>query len=190
MNKNEVFIKLPDRPPPSSTVGIIAWAQKNLFSSTTNALTTILFFYLIYLYIPPFFDWAIFNANFSGSDRSICDANKAGACWTFIKVRFDQLLFGLYFASNPEQIWRPVVALSIFVLLLIPLVIEKTPHKKWLFNIFAYYLPNHFYNISLWGLFWHSHIQYNTVGWFSPHIRFSFCWNSSRFADRYYTRIR
>ena len=132
MNKNEVFIKLPDRPPPSSTVGIIAWAQKNLFSSTTNALTTILFFYLIYLYIPPFFDWAIFNANFSGSDRSICDANKAGACWTFIKVRFDQLLFGLYFASNPEQIWRPVVALSIFFLILIPLVIEKTPHKKWL----------------------------------------------------------
>ena len=50
----------------------------------------------------------------------------------FYKVRFDQLLFGLYFASNPEQIWRPVVALSIFVLILIPLVIEKTPHKKWL----------------------------------------------------------
>ena len=28
MNKNEVFIKLPDRPPPSSTVGIIAWGSE------------------------------------------------------------------------------------------------------------------------------------------------------------------
>ncbi len=153
MNKNEVFIKLPDRPPPSSTVGIIAWTQKNLFSSTTNALTTILFFYLIYLYIPPFFDWAIFNANFSGSDRSICDANKAGACWTFIKVRFDQLLFGLYFASNPDQIWRPVVALSIFVLLLIPLVIEKTPHKKWLLIFLLTIYPIIFITLVYGGYF-------------------------------------
>ena len=108
MNKNEVFIKLPDRPPPSSTVGIIAWAQINLFSSTTNALTTILFFYLIYLYIPPFFDWAIFNANFSGNDRSLLRCQQSWCLLDIIKVRFDQLLFGLYFASNPEQIWRPV----------------------------------------------------------------------------------
>ena len=132
MNKNEAFVKLPDRSPPGSTIGIIAWIRQNLFSSATNTFTTILFLYLFYLYIPPFLDWAIFNANITGSDRSVCDANKAGACWTFIKVRLDQLLFGLYFASNPEQIWRPTLALSLFALILIPLVIERTPHKKWL----------------------------------------------------------
>ena len=90
------FVRLPDRNPPSSTIGFIAWLRQNLFSSLTNTLTTILFCYLFYLYIPPFIEWAIINANISGTDRSVCDANKAGACWTFIKVRLDQLLFGLY----------------------------------------------------------------------------------------------
>ena len=128
MNKNEEFVKLPDRSPPGSSIGLFTWIRQNLFSSATNTLTTILFLYLFYLYIPPFLDWAVFNANITGSDRSVCDANKAGACWTFIKVRLDQLLFGLYFAANPEQIWRPTLALSLFAFILIPLVFEKTPY--------------------------------------------------------------
>ena len=84
------FKKLPDRDPPENTIGWIAWIRDNLFSSATNTLTTLIFVYLFYLYIPPFIEWAIINANISGTDRSVCDANKSGACWTFIKVRLEQ----------------------------------------------------------------------------------------------------
>ena len=153
MSKTEEFVKLPDRSPPGSSIGAIAWTRQNLFSSATNTLTTILFLYLFYLYLPSFLDWAIFSANISGSDRSICDANKAGACWTFIKVRFDQLLFGLYFAANPEQIWRPTAALSLFALILIPLIIEKTPHKKWLMLFLLIIYPIIFIVLVYGGFF-------------------------------------
>ena len=85
------FQKIPDREPPSSTVGMLAWIRINLFGTTTNTITTLLFLYLIYLFLPPFLDWAIFNANISGNDRSVCDENKSGARWTFVKVRFEQL---------------------------------------------------------------------------------------------------
>ena len=147
------FKKLPDREPPANTIGWIAWIRDNLFSSATNTLTTLLFVYLFYLYIPPFIEWAIINANISGTDRSVCDANKSGACWTFIKVRLEQLLFGLYFASNPEQTWRPIVAFSAFGILIVPLVIDKTPYKKWLLIALLTIYPVLFICVVYGGVF-------------------------------------
>ena len=147
------FKKLPDRDPPENTIGWIAWIRDNLFSSATNTLTTLIFVYLFYLYIPPFIEWAIINANISGTDRSVCDANKSGACWTFIKVRLEQLLFGLYFASNPEQTWRPIVAFSVFGMLIFPLVIDKTPHKKWLLLALLTLYPVLFICVVYGGVF-------------------------------------
>ena len=147
------FIKIPDREPPINSIGWLAWIRHNLFGSTTNTLITVLFFYLFYLYIPPFIDWAILNANISGSDRSVCDANKAGACWTFIKVRLDQLLFGLYFATNPEEIWRPIFVFALFGMLVVPLVIDSTPHKKWLLMILLTIYPVIFIAVVYGGVF-------------------------------------
>jgi len=152
-SKTIKFEKLPDRLPPSNTVGWMAWVKTNLFGSVSNTLVTLLFFYLIFLYIPPFIEWAFINANFSGSDRSVCDENKAGACWTFVKVRFDQLLFGLYFATNPDQMWRPIVAFIGFFGLLIPLMIDKTPHKKWLLITLLTIFPVFFLLIVRGGVF-------------------------------------
>ena len=130
------FEKLPDRLPPVNTVGWVAWVKQNLFGSVSNTIITLLFFYLMFLYIPPFLEWAVFNANISGSDRTTCDENRSGACWTFIKVRMEQLLFGLYFAQNPDQMWRPIMAFIVFGGLLTPLAIDRTPYKKWLLLIF------------------------------------------------------
>ena len=154
MSENSTnFIKIPDREPPINSIGWLAWIRHNLFGSTTNTLITVLFFYLFYLYIPPFIDWAILNANISGSDRSVCDANKEGACWTFIKVRLDQLLFGLYFATNPEEIWRPIFVFALFGMLVVPLVIDSTPHKKWLLMILLTIYPVIFIAVVYGGVF-------------------------------------
>ncbi len=147
------FQKIPDREPPSSTVGMLAWIRINLFGTTSNTITTLLFLYLIYLFLPPFLDWAIFNANISGNDRSVCDENKSGACWTFVKVRFEQLLFGLYFATNPDQVWRPITAFLTFGIILTPLLFEKTPFKKWLLLILLTAYPVFFICIVYGGAF-------------------------------------
>ena len=146
-DQNSQFALIPDRAPPSTAVGPVAWIRDNLFGSVSSSLTTLIFLYLFVIYVPLFVDWAIISANWTGSDRSVCDANRDGACWTFIGVRLEQILFGLYFGSNPDQVWRPVTVFVVFFALLIPLMMDRTPHKKWLgltllipFPVFFYFL--------------------------------------------------
>ena len=154
MTMNNVkFEKLPDRLPPVNTVGWVAWIKQNLFGSVSNTIITLLFFYLIFLYVPPFLEWAVFNANISGNDRTTCDENRSGACWTFVKVRIEQLLFGLYFAKNPDQMWRPIMAFIVFAGLLTPLAIDRTPYKKWLLLILLIAYPIYFISTVGGGIF-------------------------------------
>ena len=104
---------LPDRPPPSSETGIWHWLRINLFGSPANTILTLLGLYLLWLFIPPLIDWALIKAHFTGHDRSVCDAGHGGACWTFIKVRFTQILFGLYYGAHTDQLWRPLLAFAL-----------------------------------------------------------------------------
>ena len=120
---------LPDRPPPLSERGLIHWAHDNLFSSKTNTALTLISLYLLYLLVPPLIDWALLKATISGTDRNVCDAHAGGACWTFVKVRFNQIMFGLYYGSHPAQIWRPILAFFLLVGLVAPLFVERFHHK-------------------------------------------------------------
>lgn len=121
----------PSRPAPASEVGTYHWVRQNLFGSVTNTLLTIASLYVLYTLLPPLLNWAIFNANISGSDRSVCDANHGGACWTFIKVRLNQILFGLFYSSNPDQIWRPVLAFFVLAGSITWLLIKGLPFKSY-----------------------------------------------------------
>lgn len=56
----------------------------------------------------PLFRWAIVDAVWSG-DAGHCRA-AAGACWAFIRMRLNFLLFGFY---PPEEFMRPVAAILI-----------------------------------------------------------------------------
>lgn len=109
--------------------GPIKWAREHLFGSVTNTLLTLLGLYVMYLVVPAVLDWALFDANLSGSDRSVCDANRDGACWTFIKVRFVQILFGLYYGVNMDELWRPILAFALLAGLIGWLLLKATPHK-------------------------------------------------------------
>ena len=126
------FRPSPSQPPPLIEVGAIGWIRANLFSSWMNTALTLVAVYLLYITIPPFLDWAFFDANWEGRDRSICDANKEGACWTFIKVRFLQIMFGLFYGANPDQVWRPVLFFALLIALVIPLFVEAFPYKRYL----------------------------------------------------------
>lgn len=140
MSDTVIFEPKASRPPPLRETGLYHWARERLFGSVTNTLVTLICLYLLYLLVPPMVQWAILDANISGTDRSVCDANPDGACWTFIKVRFVQIMFGLHFGQNPDQVWRPVLGLAIFAALIAWLVLPRTPYKAQvgLFTLFGF----------------------------------------------------
>ena len=44
----KTFVPAPDRAPPSSAVGPIAWIRDNLFGSIGSSIATLVFFYLFH----------------------------------------------------------------------------------------------------------------------------------------------
>ena len=133
---------LPDRSPPVTEVGLIGWLRKNLFSSISNTILTVLGIYLIWLVVPPILDWVIFDANFVGDSRDACTGS--GACWVFIKVRISQFMYGFYPA---DERWRINLAGIIAVICIAWLVIERLPYKRYVgffalvpFPILCYFL--------------------------------------------------
>lgn len=131
------FIPIKPRPAPASTVGALGWMRANLFSSPLNIALTAAGLWVFYQLVPPALNWLFFNATISGGEVSVCktaDANgeivdAPGACWTFIKVRFLQLMFGLYYSGNLEQVWRPILMFALFVALMIPLFVPAFRRK-------------------------------------------------------------
>jgi general L-amino acid transport system permease protein len=129
------FEALPDLPPPTSEVGVVGWLRKNLFSSIANSIMTLVAVYLLYLSIPPMVEWALINADWTGSSREACTSG--GACWVFIYARINQFLYGFY---PPEEQWRVNLAAAIFVISLLWLVIRGLPGKAWIgaFTLFIF----------------------------------------------------
>ncbi len=125
----------PDLPPPSTSVGVIGWARKNLFSSPFNSVLTLCALYIVVRFLPPVINWAFLDANWAGSTRDAC--TDGGACWVFVKVRLAQFMFGFYPA---DQYWRVILAFGLLGVLIAWLLIEKTPKKTWVaaFTILVY----------------------------------------------------
>ena len=66
--------------PPRSEVGVIGWLRKNLFSSPTNALLTVIGIWLIWTVVSNVVDWALLHATWEGEDGKACSREGAGAC--------------------------------------------------------------------------------------------------------------
>ncbi len=125
----------PDQPAPASSVGVVGWLRKNLFSSIPNAIFTIIGILLIYKLVPPALNWAFITADWTGTTREACTSD--GACWVFVGVRINQFLFGFYPAS---EYWRVVASFSLVGVLVAWLLIEQTPKKGLVaaFTVFCY----------------------------------------------------
>lgn len=123
------FVPSQPAPPPSTTTPAIAWLQQNFFNSPFSIVMTLLSVYLLWQVLPGALSWALFEANWSGHDRSVCDANPDGACWTAIRVRFWQIMLGLYYGANPDEIWRPLTVFAVYGALVVVLLSDKLPAK-------------------------------------------------------------
>ena len=115
----------PNLPPPPGAVGALGWLRRNLFSSPSNIALTLLALYLLYILIPPALRWAFLDATWSGDNREACSANR-GACWVFIRVHFDQFMYGFY---PDEQRWRVNIAVVLLVLGAAPLFVRAVPDQ-------------------------------------------------------------
>ena len=158
---SDKFVPLPSRPAPAATTGAMGWLRANLLSSPLNIGLTLMVVYALIQIIPPVMQWIFLDATWSGKDSMACKtttdsgevADAPGACWAFISARLVQILFGLYYSGNPDQLWRPILmfallgagiglllwpafrpklALGAFMILGFPFVAVALVHGKWL----------------------------------------------------------
>jgi len=80
---------------------ILDTLNKNINSDWFNSILTIFAIFLLIKTIPPVLDWVFFDATFVGSKKEDCVSD--GACWVFINVWFERLIYGLY---PNNEIWR------------------------------------------------------------------------------------
>lgn len=114
----------PSWEPPKNTVGFQAWIRENLFSSWFNSFLTLFAVYIVYITFPPFFDWAFFSADWTGTSREDCTSG--GACWVFINVWFEQLIYGRF---PKDQVWRINLSYVIAIAAAIPLFFDAVPRR-------------------------------------------------------------
>ena len=119
------FKPLPAQPAPEQTVGVIAWARNNLFSSVGNTFATVVVIAILGSTLPTMLDWLFFSANWSGETQDACTND--GACWVFVQAWSQQLFYGSY----PEgEIWRINLCLSLLAIILVASYKIKKGHRE------------------------------------------------------------
>ena len=118
-----------------SGIRILDNFNKNVNSTTFNAVLTLLIIFIFFKYTPPLLNWLIFDADFAGSAKEDCTSD--GACWVFVKVWFKRFMYGMY--PNAEQ-WRINTAFLILFALVGAAFFVPPKYKKYiiLFMLFIY----------------------------------------------------
>lgn len=114
-----------DLAPPSERIGALKWLKDNLFNSLLNTILTLVCLWLLWKIIPPVVSWVFLDSTIAGDSREACAAIE-GACWTFVKARFGQFMYGFY--PSPER-WRVNLAFLILILAAIPLFLPSFRYK-------------------------------------------------------------
>ncbi|MFD1197519.1 amino acid ABC transporter permease [Brucella gallinifaecis] len=156
--------------PPRSVQGLSHWLRVNLFATPVDAALTIFGLAIVAWFLPPMIQWLFVNAAWTGADRTACltvaqggiqPDGWSGACWAFVNAKYQQFIYGRYPLGER---WRVDLTAALFVILLIPLMIPKIPHKALnavlffvAFPIIAYFLlvggslGLRYVETSLWG---------------------------------------
>lgn len=127
----QTFVATKSRLPRQRNKGLMVWLKAKLFNNLLNSLLSISVFYLLYLMISAALDWAIFDAVWDASSRRECQSiNPDGACWAGVISWFNNLIYGRYDVALQ---WRVNLGFVIGFLWLLPLALDKTPYKAWVF---------------------------------------------------------
>lgn len=155
---------LAQQPAPLGISGPSHWFRTRLFATPKDTVLTILALALLVYVIPGMINWLFIDAVWTGSDRTACATviqggilpdGQSGACWAFVEAKFQQFMFGRYPA---DERWRPILVAVFFVILLVPMLIPKVPHKGW--NALALFIILPFISFFLLiGGFGLSHVE-------------------------------
>ena len=103
---------------------IIDWLRRNLFSSVSNTVLTLIVLATLAWALPPFIAWAFTDATISGNTKAACTGD--GACWTFIRIRLPQFFYGHYPIG---EIWRVNLAGVLLAIFSVPVLRDKTRRR-------------------------------------------------------------
>ena len=118
------------RPPMRSRISPVDWARRNLFSSVGNTALTLFCLWLLWLAVPPFLDFTIFSAVWTGATREVCLGPDKGACWPLVWANLGQFIYGRY---PEDEIWRVNVVFALGFAAIVPALIPSAPAKR--FNL-------------------------------------------------------
>ena len=79
---------------------------------------------LLWMVVPPVFNWVIGDATVSGNSKSACTGD--GACWTFIKLRLHTFFWGHY---PDAELWRVALAAVLLVVFSVPVMRDHVRHR-------------------------------------------------------------
>ena len=101
---------------------------KSCVATPANIALSILSLLLLAWLLPELIKWSLVDAVWSGNSSKACEGHDA-ACWVFIRLRFDQILYGTYPIS---QRWRVdvVAALAVFAIALLLLPVRRAGARK------------------------------------------------------------
>lgn len=100
--------------------------RRNFFASPASGIITIVYAVAIWQFLPLLLDWAFFDATFGGARR--VDCNAGGACWTFVRVWMEELMFGRY---PVEERWRIEFLWGLLALLIALLILGRGRIRVW-----------------------------------------------------------
>ncbi|MCR8547525.1 amino acid ABC transporter permease [Salipiger sp. P9] len=96
--------------PRRASFGLVRYASALFFGSKLNTAITLISAALLWLVLPPLYDWGIGDALWSGTVEE-CRA-ASGACWAFIGEKINLIVFGMLPADDR---WRAVLAIVLMV---------------------------------------------------------------------------
>ena len=120
---------LPPMAPPVSEQGIVKWLRENLFATPANSALTVVTLFAIWFVLKSTMPWifnGVWNTGSLAECREVLDG-VAGACFSVLTERWNQLLFG--FKYPPELYWRPMLAFCIMLVAMAPVLFFDLPRK-------------------------------------------------------------
>jgi len=129
-------------PPPPSTVGVVGWVRRNLFTSWTSLILTVIAIAAIAWVLPGFIRFMFLDAVWSGDNREAClatpERGAVGACWPFVLKRLGYFAYGQYPIGER---WRVDLAGILAAIGLVWLMVPRIGAKGWGMLYFFLFVP-------------------------------------------------
>ena len=115
-------------------MGKLSALLRNCVATPFNAVLSVVTVLLVGWLLRDLVSWALLDAVWSGNSSRACEGHDA-ACWVFIRLRFEQLVYGPYPASER---WRADVVAALAVVAVAPMLmpLRHTGARK-LFGLIA-----------------------------------------------------